>query len=158
MSPISLDDVDRGILFTLQRDARNTTIAEIAEEVGVSSSTVRNRIERLEEAGVIEEYYPKIDYEAASFPLHVLFICSAPTEERERLAHEALESHGVVDIREMLTSTRNLFVEAVATDTRDLTDISNQLAALGFEIESSEIITNHYTRPWAHFEYDPGED
>jgi DNA-binding Lrp family transcriptional regulator len=158
MSSVSLDDVDRGILFVLQRDARNTTIAEIAEAVDVSSSTVRNRIERLEESGVIEGYYPKIDYEAAAFPLHVLFICSAPAQERERLAREALESRGVVDIREMLTSTRNLYIETVATDTRDLTTISNELAALGFEVESSEIITNHYTRPWAHFEYDTHEE
>jgi DNA-binding Lrp family transcriptional regulator len=158
MGSVSLDDVDRGILFVLQRDARNTTIAEIADEVDVSSSTVRNRIERLEEEGVIEGYYPKIDYEAAAFPLHVLFICSAPAEDRERLAREALESRGVVDIREMLTSSRNLYVEAVATDTRDLTTISNELAALGFEVETSEIITNHYTRPWVHFEYDPDEE
>ena len=154
MSPVSLDSVDRGILYALQRDARNTTIAEIAAEVDVSSSTVRNRIERLEDAGVIEGYYPKINYEKAAFPLHVLFICSAPAEDRGRLASEALESRGVVDVREMLTSTRNLYVEAVATDTGDLTGISNNLAALGFEVESSEIVTDHYTRPWAHFEYD----
>ena len=33
MSQSALDDVDRGILFSLQEDARNTTIAEIAERV-----------------------------------------------------------------------------------------------------------------------------
>jgi DNA-binding Lrp family transcriptional regulator len=47
---------------------------EIAEEVDVSASTVRNRIDRLEEAGVIEGYYPKINYERANFPLHVLLL------------------------------------------------------------------------------------
>jgi DNA-binding Lrp family transcriptional regulator len=158
MSSVSLDDVDRGILYALQQDARNTTINDIAEEVEVSPSTVRNRIERLEETGIIEGYYPKINYEKAAFPLHVLFICSAPADERERLAREALDSRGVVDVREMLTSTRNLFVEAIATDTKDLTTISNDLAALGFEIESSEILTNHHTRPWAHFEYDSDDE
>jgi len=154
MSTNSLDEVDRGILFALQRDARNTTISEIAQEVEVSSSTVRNRIERMEDTGIIEGYYPKINYERAAFPLHVLFICSAPADQRQRLARSALDCHGVVDVREMLTSTRNLYVEAVATDTADLTGISNELADLGFEIESSEILTNHYTRPWAHFEFE----
>jgi DNA-binding Lrp family transcriptional regulator len=158
MSSVSLDDVDRGILFVLQRDARNTTIAEIADEVDVSSSTVRNRIERLEETGVIEGYYPKINYEKAAFPLHVLFICSASAEERETLAREALDAQGVVDVREMLTSSRNLYVEAVATDTRNLTSITNELARLGFDIDSSEILTNHYTRPWAYFEFDGSEE
>lgn len=154
MSSVTLDEVDQGILFALQEDARNTTIEAIAEEVTVSASTVRNRIERLEETGVIEGYYPKINYERANFPLHVLFVCSAPADEREELAAEALDHHGVVDVREMLTSHRNIYVEVVAVDTRDLTRITNDLASLGFEIESSEIITSHYTRPWAEFQVD----
>ncbi|WP_435345980.1 Lrp/AsnC family transcriptional regulator [Haloarchaeobius sp. HRN-SO-5] len=123
----------------------------------VSASTVRNRIERLEETGVIEGYYPKINYELANYPLHVLFVCSAPADEREELAVGALDRHGVVDVREMLTSTRNIYVEVVAVDTRDLTEITNDLAAMGFEIVSSEIVTNHYIRPWAEFEFDESE-
>jgi DNA-binding Lrp family transcriptional regulator len=157
MTTVSLDEVDRGILYELQRDARNTTIAEIAEEVDVSASTVRNRIERLESTGVIEGYYPKINYELANFPLHVLFVCSAPAEDREELAAKALEAHGVVDVREMLTSERNIYVEVVATDTRDLTEITNDLSTMGFDVVSSEIVTNHYTRPWTEFEFDGAE-
>jgi len=157
MGTVTLDEVDRGILYALQEDARNTTISEIAEEVDVSPSTVRNRIERLEAEGVIEGYYPKINYERANLPLHVLFICSAPAEQREQLAREALDARGVVDVRETLTGTRNLFVEAVATDTRDLAAITNDLAGLGFRIESSEILTNHYTRPWTHFDLGDAE-
>jgi len=153
MGTVSLDDVDRGILFVLQRDARNTTIDEIATEVDVSASTVRNRIDQMETEGVIEGYYPKIDYERANFPLHVLFVCSAPAERREELAAEALQSQGVVDVRELLTGMENIHIEAVATDTRDLTDISNDLSKVGFEVVSSEIITNHSVRPWSEFEY-----
>jgi len=157
MSDVSLDDVDRGILFALQRDARNVTIAEIAEEVDVSASTVRNRIERLESSGIVQGYYPKIDYERANYPLHVMFVCSAPADEREDLARRAIDSHGVVDVREMLTSVRNIYVEVVAIDTRDLTTITNELSELGFEIVSSEIISNHYVRPWAEFEFGADE-
>jgi len=153
MGTVSLDDVDRGILFVLQRDARNTTIDEIATEVDVSASTVRNRIDQMETEGIIEGYYPKIDYERANFPLHVLFVCSAPAERREELAAEALQSQGVVDVRELLTGMENIHIEAVATDTRDLTDISNDLSKVGFEVVSSEIITNHSVRPWSEFEY-----
>ncbi|MFB6207534.1 MAG: Lrp/AsnC family transcriptional regulator [Haloglomus sp.] len=152
----SLDDIDRGILYALQKDARNTTIADIAEEVGVSASTVRNRIEEMEKADVIEGYYPKINYEKANLPLHVLFVCSAPADEREELAVQALDSQGVIDVHEMLTSQRNIFVEVVAVDTKDLAAITNDLSELGFEILSSEIITNHYTRPWSEFEF--GDD
>lgn len=158
MSDVTLDDVDRGILFLLQNDARNITIAEVAEQVNVAASTVRNRIEDMEETGVIEGYFPKINYEQANYPLHVLFVCSAPADEREELAANILDQRGVVDVREMLTSKRNIYIEVVATDTRDLTEITNELAKMGFSVESSEIITNHYTRPWAEFEFEKDEE
>ncbi|TYL39125.1 transcriptional regulator [Natronococcus pandeyae] len=158
MSQVALDDIDRGVLFLLQEDARNTTIAEIAENVDVSNSTVRNRIERLEETGVIEGYFPKINYEQANYPLHVLFVCSAPAGEREQLALSALDRRGVVDVREMLTNRRNIYIEVVATNTRDLAEITSGLTSLGFSIESSEIVTNHYTRPWGEFELEEAEE
>ncbi|WP_424019411.1 Lrp/AsnC family transcriptional regulator [Halorientalis pallida] len=153
MSEVALDEVDRGILFALQRDARNTTIEEIASEVDVSPSTVRNRIDRMESSGVIEGYYPKIDYEQANFPLHVLFVCSAASDEREELAAKALDARGVIDVRELLTGKNNLYIEVVATDTRDLTELTNELSNLGFQVESSEIITNHSVQPWGEFEF-----
>jgi DNA-binding Lrp family transcriptional regulator len=50
-----MDDLDREILAILRRDAR-TPYTEIAEQVGTSEGTVRNRVERLDEAGVIERF------------------------------------------------------------------------------------------------------
>lgn len=47
---MDLDGIDEGILYLLQRDARRITTKEMTEQVGVSASTVRNRIDRLEEA------------------------------------------------------------------------------------------------------------
>ena len=79
---IELDDVDRGVLQLLQMDARNTTAEGMAERVGVSASTVRNRISKLEEGGVIRGYRPILDYERANLPLRVLFICTVRARER----------------------------------------------------------------------------
>ena len=153
MGDFALDEVDEGILFALQKDARNTTIEEIATEVDVSPSTVRNRLDQLETGGIIEGYYPKIDYERANFPLHVLFVCSAPAEQREKMGAQALEVRGVIDVRELLTGNRNLYVEVVATDTRDLTAITSELTDVGFTVDSSEIITKHSVRPWGEFQF-----
>jgi len=152
-SEYGLDDVDRGILFALQRDARNVTAQEMAEAVDVSASTVRNRIDNLEERGIIEGYQPVINYENAGFQLRVLFVASVSPEERHRRAREALEVSGVIDVREMLTSQRNLYVEAIATSTRDLAAITNDLSDRNLEILSSEIITTHYSQPFGQFEF-----
>ena len=50
-----MDDLDREILGLLRRDAR-TPYTEIAEEVGTSEGTVRNRVEQLVESNVIERF------------------------------------------------------------------------------------------------------
>ncbi|EMA22259.1 MULTISPECIES: Lrp/AsnC family transcriptional regulator [Haloarcula] len=50
-----MDDLDREILSILRRDAR-TPYTEIADRVGTSEGTVRNRVERLVEDGVIERF------------------------------------------------------------------------------------------------------
>ncbi|PSQ41153.1 AsnC family transcriptional regulator [Halobacteriales archaeon SW_12_71_31] len=50
-----MDDLDRAILAELNADAR-TPYTEIAERVGTSEGTVRNRVEGMLEDGVIERF------------------------------------------------------------------------------------------------------
>jgi len=155
-----LDDVDRGILYLLQRDARDTTAQEIADMVGVSASTVRNRIDQLEAAGVIRGYQPEIDYEAANLPLRVKFIITAPPTERSGYVDQLLDIKGVVDVAEMLTGTDNLHVEAVGTSTTDVSRISDAVHELGLSIERSDIMKRRRMQPFDHFHYhgDVGEE
>ena len=53
----------------------------------------------------------------------------------------------------MLTSERNLFIEAVAIDTSDLAAITEALNDRGLTIHDSEIISNSYSQPFSYFEY-----
>jgi len=50
-----MDELDQEILTILRRDAR-TPYTEIADEVGTSEGTIRNRVERMVESGVIERF------------------------------------------------------------------------------------------------------
>lgn len=50
-----MDDLDRRILDILRRDSR-TPYTEIADRVGTSEGTVRNRVEQLLNSGVIERF------------------------------------------------------------------------------------------------------
>jgi DNA-binding Lrp family transcriptional regulator len=50
-----MDDLDRAILDALRRDAR-TPYTEIADRVGTSEGTVRNRVDRMSEDSVIERF------------------------------------------------------------------------------------------------------
>lgn len=153
-----IDDVDRGILYLLQREARDTTAQEIADTVGVSPSTVRNRIAQLESDGIIRGYHPEIDYEKANLPLRILFICTAPATDRTRLAREVLEVQGVIDMRELMTGRENIHIEVVGTSTTDITRITDAIHSLGLRIESSELIRQRRIQPFNHFHYSGAED
>jgi DNA-binding Lrp family transcriptional regulator len=50
-----MDELDQQILSILRRDSR-TPYTEIAEQVGTSEGTVRNRVERMLEDGIIERF------------------------------------------------------------------------------------------------------
>jgi len=65
---MSIDDTDRRILRLLQRDAR-LTVAEIADDVGLSPSACHRRVKRLEERGVVRGYAAVLDRRAVG--LHV---------------------------------------------------------------------------------------
>lgn len=148
---MQLDEVDRGILYLLQQDARRLTTEEMGERVSVSASTVRNRIEKLEEAGVIRGYHPELDYDETGLQLHMVFICSAPPDQRTRLAHDARGVVGVVRIQEVLNGKDNIQIEAIGTDTDDIARISDDLGELGMDVINSKIIKSTYVQPFDHF-------
>src|SRR6056297_3716301 len=63
---MDLDDTDRAILRELQRNAR-TPFSEIARRIDMSSATVHDRVNRMEDAGVIEGYHAKVDPKALDY-------------------------------------------------------------------------------------------
>lgn len=146
-----LDEVDRRILQLLQRDARNATAVEIAEEMAVSDGTVRNRIDRLEEQGVIEGYVPIVNYERAGYPLEMHISCTAPLPARQRLAEQAPQVGGVVAVSELMTGRNNIEITAVAPTHDGLTDTAKELHELGLQVESQDLISDRYVRPFDHF-------
>jgi DNA-binding Lrp family transcriptional regulator len=146
-----LDDIDRSILYLLQRDARNMTAETMADKAGVSASTIRNRIDRLEDDGIIKGYHPEIDYEAANLPLQLTFVVSAPPKQITEHSAAIRNIQGVVDVREMLTGRRNIHIDVVGTNTSEITRITDAIHDTGVQIESSEMMRQRHVQPFNHF-------
>ncbi len=77
-----IDKIDHQIISLLQTDARLSNAA-LAEKVGLTTSTVYERVKKLEQKGVIKGYVAVVDAEALGKPI-VAFIrlivsCSAST-------------------------------------------------------------------------------
>jgi Lrp/AsnC family leucine-responsive transcriptional regulator len=159
MSDDPLDNLDRRILHLLQVDARGFSDTDIAEETGVTGTTIHNRIRELEEDGIILGYNPELDYEAAGYPMQVLFICTTELSRQTEMAEKALDVRGVVNVREMLSGEENLHVEVVAESTSEIEESTDQLEDLGLRIVSSNILAEEHIQPWNHFHQEfAGED
>jgi DNA-binding Lrp family transcriptional regulator len=146
-----LDEIDRRIVYELMREARNTAAPAIADEVNVSPGTIRNRIEGLEEAGVLRGYTAAVDFEEAEGHLTNLYVCNVPVAERNALAAEATAIPGVVNVRELMTGRRNLHVVAVGGDTEALRRVARALTKLGNEIEDETLVEAETHSPYAPF-------
>jgi DNA-binding Lrp family transcriptional regulator len=151
MAEYTPDELDRYIIYKLQKDARHTSSSDIAEEMGVSASTVRNRIAQLEEQNVVRGYHADIDYESVGFQLYTLIVCTAPIPERETLAEAALEVSGVVDVQEVMTGEENVLVTAIGEDGDDLSRIGQELSEVGLQVVDEDVIRNHHTHPYHKF-------
>lgn len=146
-----IDDIDEQILYYLTEDARHTSAPDIAEEVDLSPPTVRNRIRRLEENGVITGHHANVNYERANSRLTNLFVCTTSATKRQELAHRVLEVPGVVNVREIMTGRGDLRIKAVGTDTDDLMRIAQDITNLGIEIDDEGLMHREYFRPYSQF-------
>ena len=139
MAREELDDVDRELLALLQSDARRSA-TDIGDRVGVSDTTVLNRIERLEETGVLAEYRAVVNYERAGLHRPFLFRCTVPIADRERMAERVLQVPGVVRVVERMIGHQNLLVEVVGETAEDIASIATTLDDLGVEVVDEMVI------------------
>ena len=146
-----IDEVDEQILYYLTEEARHTSAPDIADEVDLAPPTVRNRISRLEESGVIVGYHAHVNYERVNGRLTNLFICTTSATERQELAQRALDVPGVVNVREIMTGQGDLRIKAVGTDTDDITRIAQDITDLGIRIDDEGLVHREYFRPYAQF-------
>lgn len=153
-----LDDIDRRVVYELMADARNTSAPAIAEAVDVSPATIRNRIDRLEEAGIITGYHAKVDFEAADGRLTNLYLCNAPVAERESFASKVRAIPGVINVRELMTGRRNLHVLAVGDAIGDLRRIARAISNLGVEIEDEDLVQAESSHPYTPYGPRPTEE
>lgn len=152
-----LDDLDRRILHELQLDSRRTTEPTSPRRPGRQGPR-SHRSRTLEARGLIQGYYPSIDYEAAGYPLSVLFTCTVPLAERSAIAERALEVTGVTGVRETMASQQHGQVFVVGDSKRRIERLTTRLADLGLEIVRSYLLAHERVQPWDHFHLEALDD
>jgi DNA-binding Lrp family transcriptional regulator len=67
----NLDEIDRKLLTELLKDSKRS-YRELARAINVSAATVITHVQRLESAGVIQNYTVTIDFERLGYELTVI--------------------------------------------------------------------------------------
>jgi DNA-binding Lrp family transcriptional regulator len=83
----TLDDLDRKILAILGRDGRRS-YADVGRDLDISIATVKRRVDRLEETGVVQGYAAVLDTAklGVGFEAIVEVYCAEKTTPRDVLA------------------------------------------------------------------------
>ncbi|MES2857661.1 MAG: Lrp/AsnC family transcriptional regulator [Pseudomonadota bacterium] len=135
--PIS--PADESLLSLLREDARAST-ADIARRLGLSRTTVQNRIERLERQGVIAGYTVRVqdDYERSRIRAHVM-ITVRPKQMPAVV--KALEALREVHLLYSISGGFDLIALAVAPTVGVMDELTDRIGAIdGVERTTSSII------------------
>jgi Lrp/AsnC family leucine-responsive transcriptional regulator len=79
---MDVDDIDRQVLAALIANGRAAD-ADLGAAAGVGASTASWRRQSLEDAGVVSEYQPRLDYAALGHPVTALFQVDVDPSVRE---------------------------------------------------------------------------
>ena len=122
-----IDGVDAHIVSVLLGDGR-ASFRAISDRVGVSPTTVSERVRRLQRLGVIEGFEPRVDHTKLGYGTVAAFRIRAATGARGRLAAGVTEYRSMVSVFEVagrydvLAIGRFPGADAVRTCARELRD------------------------------------
>lgn len=153
--PADLDSVDRHILRLLRDDGRRPN-ADIARTIGVSEPTIRKRIDRMMQNGVLK-VLAILDAEATGFPVDAIMgIRVRPGKIREVGAQLATMDY--VAYVSYVTGRYDIIIEAMLRDkTHQLEFINDGLAPLD-GIVSSETFNVLSTEKFNYMWEIPSDD
>jgi Lrp/AsnC family leucine-responsive transcriptional regulator len=124
-----VDSINAQRLAELQEDAR-LSVAELGRRVGLSSPAVAERIQRLEETGVIRGYHADVDPRALGWSLTAVIRIRPAPRELKKVADLARATPEVVDCRRM-TGEDCYILTAHLRDVEHLEQVIDQFTPYG---------------------------
>jgi Lrp/AsnC family transcriptional regulator, leucine-responsive regulatory protein len=125
----ALDGTNRLLLTELQEDAR-LSLAELGRRVGLSSPAVAERIQRLEQEGVIRGYRTEIDPRAVGLSLTAVIRVRPAPLQLQNVAELAQRTPEVVECHR-ITGEDCYFMTAHVRDVEHLEEVIDHFVALG---------------------------
>jgi Lrp/AsnC family leucine-responsive transcriptional regulator len=137
----SLDRVDCSIIRELQIDGR-ASYAKIGKGIGLSATSVAERIRRLEESGVVEGYGARLSAGKLGYPI-TTFILSRPTGPDAAFIKLA-KSRGEILECHRVTGEFSFVCRAVVRDVKHLEELLNYLEPGAVQIVTLIVLSTSF--------------
>ena len=138
----NIDNISLKILGLLQENAR-MSYTEIGQKIGMASTSVKERIEKMEDAGIIKQYTITLDNEKLGYPINAIITlsCSGAYTPKEQVIVDMLSEYPQV-LEVLRISGKNDFLVKVCVQSMDeYKEINNKLGKFG-QIETAFIVTS----------------
>jgi Lrp/AsnC family transcriptional regulator, leucine-responsive regulatory protein len=123
------DATDIALLRELQEDAR-LSLAELGRRVGLSSPAVADRLERLEQAGVILGYRAEVDPRALGYELAMVLRIRPAPRELKKVAELARRTPEIVECHR-ITGDDCYLMKAHVRDVEHMEEVIDRFAIYG---------------------------
>ncbi|MGK9476312.1 Lrp/AsnC family transcriptional regulator [Melioribacter sp. OK-6-Me] len=121
-----LDDLDIAILKKLQENGR-TKRSELAELIGLSLPSLSERLKKLEEHGIIEGYYAKLNRHVFGYDIMAFIIVMMDSSKNyEKLAEHVKKTPEILECYAVLGEGSHI-LKAIVKDTKSLEQLLNKI-------------------------------
>jgi DNA-binding Lrp family transcriptional regulator len=136
---VKIDNINKKIIYLLQKDARKT-YKDIASELNRSETTIRDRIKAMETIGIIQGYTALIDKTALGLNFFAIILGNPDSSsELDSITNKIKRVKNVMRVYQ-ISGNKRIAVFMVAPSYKELKEIiRTQLIPLGLKDE--EIIT-----------------
>ncbi|HHT75210.1 MAG TPA: Lrp/AsnC family transcriptional regulator [Methanomassiliicoccaceae archaeon] len=142
---VAVDDMNQRILKLLKMDGK-MTYREIASKLRRSPSTVRDRIRRMEDYGVILGYATIVNNEQMGVHADAIVFANLSEGITTKELRKLQEVEGVMEVL-MVSGTKRVIIRIHATDNRALDSIiNNEIIPLGLEEVDVRIVLESLMR------------
>ena len=134
-----MDRYNRKILLELQYDGR-ISYTELGKKVGLTGPAVKERVHKLEEAGIIKGYRVRLDLSKLGYTLTAMIHFKMNPGSIKRFINELAKIPEVIEVNR-ITGGDNMIIKVALKETRHLEKLINQFIEYGVPTTSIVLST-----------------
>lgn len=126
---IMVDSIDKKLLEILKENAR-LSFADLGRKINLSPSAVRERVQKMEDIGVIKKYSIQIDNQKIGYDIEAFILLKVFQGQLKHVIQQITKFPQVTEAHR-ITGSQNIHLKVVLKNQLELQNLIDQLMSLG---------------------------